>query len=270
MHFYLPPEWGTARGGALQLGPQKECSPCNPGQVGVLAGGGHGGTSRLRSVSVEPLQNTKLGTPGAPQPGALAPPLPPPRKAILGGWTGRGCPRVARPRHGAPPWPIYLSPHRPPPCLALGNVSPTTTPPRPRPKPWPWAGPPPASSAPSLPPPPPYPQARPASPHLQKPDFPPRPAQGAWRTHLIIKRKTQDPSPLPLLLLSRGVQGPLVLLSVPRAPPPGGRWGPKHGPLFGRAGGVGFAAGVSRSFSAGNRRVRAGGEGGGARQPPAT
>ncbi|KAF6095096.1 hypothetical protein HJG60_012068 [Phyllostomus discolor] len=31
--------------------------------------------------------------------------------------------------------------------------------------------------------------------HLQKPDFPPKPAQGAWRTHLIIQRKTQGPSP---------------------------------------------------------------------------
>nr|KAF6401593.1 hypothetical protein HJG63_009644 [Rousettus aegyptiacus] len=84
-----------------------------------------------------------------------------------------------------------------------------------------------------------------------------------------LDHKEKDPRPFPTapLLLSRGVQGPSVLLSVPRAPPPGGRWGPKHGPLFGRAGGVGFAAGVCRSFPAGNRRVRAGGEGGGARSP---
>lgn len=89
LHFYLPPEWGTARGGASQLGPQKECSPCSLGQVGVLAGGGHVGTSRLRSVSVEPLQNTKLGTPGAPQPGALAPPPPHPgQPSWVGGLEG--------------------------------------------------------------------------------------------------------------------------------------------------------------------------------------
>lgn len=31
--------------------------------------------------------------------------------------------------------------------------------------------------------------------HFQKPDFPPKPAQGAWRTHLIRQRKTQGPSP---------------------------------------------------------------------------
>lgn len=84
-----PPRVGHSPGGASQLGPQKECSPCSPGQVGVLAGGGHVGTSRLRSVSVEPLQNTKLGTPGAPQPGALAPPPPHPgQPSWVGGLEG--------------------------------------------------------------------------------------------------------------------------------------------------------------------------------------
>lgn len=62
--------------------------------------------------------------------------------AILGGGP-EGVSRVTKPKHRDPSWPIHMSPHWPPPCLALGNISPTTTPPRPRPKPLSWAGPPP-------------------------------------------------------------------------------------------------------------------------------
>lgn len=42
---------------------------------------------------------------------------------------GVRCSRVTKPKHRDPSWPIHLSPHWPPPCLALGNISPTTTPP---------------------------------------------------------------------------------------------------------------------------------------------
>ena len=79
---------------------------------------------------------------------------------------------------------------------------------------------------------------------------------------------TQDPSPPAALPLSGGVREPLVRPSVPRAPATGGRWRPKHGLLWGRAGGVGCAVGVSGSLSAGNLRVRVGREGEGAPGSP--
>lgn len=90
----------------------------------------------LPSAKCFPLsrsKNTKLGIPGAPLPG-----LPSPIPAPTPGWPSwvgglRGsvrCSRVTKPKHRDPSWPIHLSPHWPPPCLALGNISPTITPPQ--------------------------------------------------------------------------------------------------------------------------------------------
>lgn len=84
----------------------------------------------------------------------------------------------------------------------------------------------------------PVPQVWPASSQPpQKLDFPPKPAQGAWQTHSTIKRKTlphQAPSHCP-----EAFKNPWSARLSPGPPPQGGCWGPKHGPLSGRAGGGG-------------------------------
>lgn len=142
-----------------------------------------------------------------PQP-RLPGPIPTPSQDGHLGWGSPGgggrCSRVTRPEHRDPSHPIHLSPNWPPPRLALGKTFPTTPPPRP-----PGLG---QSHRPGLglhlicsQPGPPgpllVPQAWPASPQpLQKLDFPPKPAQGAWQTHSTIKRKTlphQAPSHCP-------------------------------------------------------------------------
>lgn len=82
---------------------------------------------------------------------------------------------------------------------------------------------------------------------------------------------TQDPSPPAALPLSGGVREPLVRPSVPRPPPAGGRWGPKHGPLWGRAGGVGCAVwGIQKLVSREPEGAGRQGRGRGTRQPPAS
>lgn len=155
----------------------------------------------------------------------------------MGGLGGSvRCCRVTRPKHR----PLPAPPPEPPgglqpPCLALRNIYP--------PGPAPGLG---QSWCPeqglrlicSQPGPQLllcYPRAWPASRHFQKPDFPPKPARGAWRTHLIIKRKIQDPSPTPPPIVQRGSR-PLGPSMGPQGPA-GGHRGPKHGPLVGRAGG---------------------------------
>lgn len=140
-----------------------------------------------------------------PHPSCPAPSLPPPQDGHLG-WGGLGggvrCSRVTRP--------IRLSPNWSPPCLALGNLFPTTSPiPGPRPKPLPWAGPPPPL-LPAWPSPPVAytPGLVSLLPPPQTPDFPPKRAQGAWQTHSIIRRKTQDPSHQPPSRCPEGFQNP--------------------------------------------------------------
>lgn len=152
-------------------------------------------------------------------------------------------------------------PHWPPPASMPGaeEYLPHHNPhPRPRPKLWPWARPPPHllpawPSVPSLGTPGPG-QPPPTSRNRTSSQTSPRGLANP------LDHKEKDPRPFPTELplpLPRRVQEPLVHSWIPRAPP-GGHWGPKHGPLFGRAGRVGHAARVSGSFSAGNLRVQVG------------
>lgn len=89
----ISPQSGHSRGGALQQGPQKDCSP---GRGGGSGGGGastsgplrlHRGPPSAKHFPLSRSKNTKLGTPGAPHPGAPAPFPPPPQGGHLG-WGG--------------------------------------------------------------------------------------------------------------------------------------------------------------------------------------
>nr|XP_025716822.1 protein transport protein Sec24-like At4g32640 [Callorhinus ursinus] len=241
-----PAEVGHSRAGASQLGPHKErrpgnCSPYKPGWGWrVLAGGGWGQrlgggvpcrhVGDLPSAKRFPLsrsKNTKLGTPGAPQP-RLPGPIPTPTPgwpSWVGGLGG-----------GIPSHPIHLSPSRPSPCLALGKTFPTKSPhPLAKAITLGWAS---ASSAPKPGPPGPLlvPQAWPASSHLPRNwTFLPNHPKGLGK--LNHKRKTlphQPPSHCP-----EAFKNPWSVRLSPGPPPLGGCWGPKHGPLSGRAGGGG-------------------------------
>nr|XP_021561197.1 proline-rich protein 2-like [Neomonachus schauinslandi] len=242
-----PAKVGHSRAGASQLGPHKErrpgnCSPYKPGWGwGVLAGGGWGQrlggvpcghVGDLPSAKRFPLsrsKNTKLGTPGAPQP-RLPGPIPTPTPGWLSWVGGLG--------GGIPSHPIHLSPSRPPPCLALGKTFPTKTP---HPLAWAkaialgWAS---ASSAPSL--------ALLALSRYPRPGQPPptSPETGlssqtsprGLANSTIRERPfpTNPPSHCP-----EAFKNPWSVRLSPGPPPLGGCWGPKHGPLSGRAGGGG-------------------------------
>lgn len=144
-----PAEVGRSQGGASQLGPHQERRP--GGHIRALPDEGWGGSGRgrgglapwgvpcghvgdLLSAKCFPLsrsKNTKLGTPGAPQPRLPGPiPTPTPGWPSWVGALGGGvrCSRVTRPEHRDPSHPIHLSPNWPPPRLALGKTFPTATP----------------------------------------------------------------------------------------------------------------------------------------------
>lgn len=188
---------------------------------------------------------------------APSPPAPPP------GWpSGVGvlrwgpCAGVLGslgPNPGTPPQPTHLSPSRPP-CLALGSIFLTTTPPQLRPEPWPGRGPP-HRSQPGQPPPAP-----------QKPDFPSKPAREAWRTHLIMKRRPSLPAPPPVVGGRLRTRGRSV---CPQGPSTGWPLGTKARLLSGTAGALVVVrpAGSPGSFSAGNLKVWAGGGGEGHGRP---
>ncbi|XP_044769061.1 WAS/WASL-interacting protein family member 1-like [Neomonachus schauinslandi] len=248
LHFHLPPpKWGTAGQVHHSWAPTRKEGRATAvrisldgvggfwlGEGGVSAWGGVpcGHVGDLPSAKRFPLsrsKNTKLGTPGAPQP-RLPGPIPTPTPGWLSWVGGLG--------GGIPSHPIHLSPSRPPPCLALGKTFPTKTP---HPLAWAkaialgWAS---ASSAPSL--------ALLALSRYPRPGQPPptSPETGlssqtsprGLANSTIRERPfpTNPPSHCP-----EAFKNPWSVRLSPGPPPLGGCWGPKHGPLSGRAGGGG-------------------------------
>lgn len=145
-----------------------------------------------------------------------------------------------RPEHRDPSHPIHLSPNRPPPRLGLGKTFPTTTP---DPLAWAkaialgWAS---TSSAPSL-----APLAlswfpRPGQPPPSLPrnwTFLPNQPKGLGKPTQPSRERPFPTQPPPIVQRHSRTLGPSV---CPQGPPPRGScWGPKHGPLSGRAGGGG-------------------------------
>nr|XP_045719322.1 SH3 domain-binding protein 1-like [Mirounga angustirostris] len=269
LHFHLPPpKWGTAGQVHHSWAPTRKEGRATavrisldgvggfwPGEGGVSAWGvpcGHVGD--LPSAKRFPLsrsKNTKLGTPGAPQP-RLPGPIPTPTPGWLSWVGGLG--------GGIPSHPIHLSPSRPPPCLALGKTFPTKTP---HPLAWAkaialgWAS---ASSAPSL--------ALLALSRYPRPGQPPptSPETGLSSqtsprglANSTIRERPFPTNPPPIVQRHSRTLGPSI---CPQGPL---HWVAVGDQSMGRSPGgqegVGRAVGVSGSFSAGNLRVRVGGVG---------
>lgn len=146
---FISPKNGHSQGGALQLGPQKDCNSCDSGRGGEFWRRGrqrlwapvlHRGLPSAKRFPLSRSRNTKLGTTGTPLP-RLPSPIPAPTPgwpSWVGGLGGSvRCSRVTRPKHRDPSQPIHLSPHWPPLASTPGaeEYVPHHDPyPRPRPK----------------------------------------------------------------------------------------------------------------------------------------